>query len=394
MLHLILLASLAITPSTAASLGRFQPRMEAECCPCPAPGEGTTVTVTAPAVTVTEPAAAAETVYITQGGEGSDNPQETVTVQNPAAESPSIVYVTEGQTPESVTQYVTEEPAESQPSVQTVTVHAPQPSAETSQEVPSGNGVVTKTILPSDNEPTTVTVNIQPAHGTTVTLTQGGPSDGAEVPQDVTVTLPYSPPGQTPQQGTEDQVVTKTVGGKQDDPHTVVVGPSSDVETVIPDVHPTDTTKVPQYVTVTAAPNTDTASVLPSSDCFETLTKTVSTGGDININGDVNIDIDNVEITIININTGEQSCRKKHSGKPCDADSHSAIATPQPTEVPCPSGNVSTSFATVYNTIRITGAARVNLNATAKFSNAHPSGTGSAFDSVPEQKARGLFNFW
>lgn len=447
MLHLILLAALAIKPSTAASLPRMQPQMDADaCCPCPAPGtpggEATTVTVIPPTVTVTEPAAppATETVYISHGN-GLDPSKETLTVEHTVTEDGNTVYVTKGQQSRPLTHYVTQGvPSEPQPSPQTVTVQVGGP--QLSDEMPGEQNTVTKTIgapqpsdetpgtedaatetVPGDMEegPVTVTVGVEPVHDTTVTITPGGPAETVEGPKEVTVTVSAKPSQETPQQGTDDQVLTKTVHGDEGEPHTVIVSLQPSIKTVtigssniltetnkapeyvtvtaVPEeetvsvvqtienshaLTKTDTT--PQYLTVTAAPEGETVSVVQTVDHYQTLTKTCSTGGS-----------DNIEITIININTGEQTCEKKHSGKPCDDDDDSTLIytpapAPQTTVLPCPSPDASTSFQTVYNTILVTGTAGVHYNATAKMGYAQPSGTG--IYPVNERKPKAPLTKW
>lgn len=389
MLPLVLLAMLAIKPSIAANIGRVQPRIDADtCCPCPAPGnEGTTVTITPATVTVTQPVAAPE--------------QATVTVDHTVTEQGNTVYITKENTPDPATQLVSQETNPvSNPPVKTVTIQgeAPQPSDEAPYETPDTDSPVTETIVPSDQEqgPKTVTVSIGPetSHDTVsvVTVTAGGqPSESPETQPDVTVTVPYNTPQETPQADTHDQVVTKTVhgGGEgETETPTVIVSLEPSIKTVsIGSNHDlTKTLKEPQYFTVTAAPGPETVSVLKSVDHYETVTRTVSASGDGGID---------IEIIIININTGEQSCKKMYSGEPCSGDvpTYAPPSGPEPTAVPCPT-NVSTSFATVYNTLTVTGTAGVHYNTTAglNYAYAMPSGTGGY--PLKERKPRGPLAKW
>lgn len=104
-------------------------------------------------------------------------------------------------------------------------------------------------------------------------------------------------------------------------------------------------TVVPQPRVQYAPPAPATVTVPPiqpqgtGTGPLQTVTQTVQGGGG-----------DNIEIIIININTGETSCKKKHSGKPC----HKGHGKPvMASSRPCPSVFNSTSIATVFNTVSV-----------------------------------------
>ncbi|OAQ74268.1 hypothetical protein VFPPC_01809 [Pochonia chlamydosporia 170] len=331
------LAMLAMSMAsvTEARFGRLISRQNTnECCPCPAPGQQTNVPST---VTVTQPA---QTVYVSNAQE---TPKQTVTVEKTVTAEPSTVYVSQpGNSPSNmppeasqVVVTVSPQPMPSQPSQpQTVTV-VPGNSSPAGQAEPS---VITKTIqpeAPEQAEPQTVTVNAKPPTkvATVVTVTQGlPPSNAPELPSVVTVTqgLPSSEAPQSP------SVVTVTASSSQQ-PSPQAEGP----KTVVVTVQPSPATTVP--ATVTAPPQVQT--VVQSVDHYSTLTKTVAGGGG-----------DNVEIIIINIFTGETSCKKKHSGKPCHSNGqhHVPPAASGSSGIPCPIVNATTSVATVYNTVLVT----------------------------------------
>lgn len=325
------LAVLAMAPLAQARFGRFQART-GECPPCPANCEAVTVTVekTVPA----EPT----TVFVTHSAPPVEEQQTATTI---------IVEPTPAQA--------------EQPGPKTVTViqSSPQQQEETPQ-------VVTRTIQPSTSaqqEPKTVTV------------TQSQPSEPvSEAPSVVTVTLqPESTPVQqtetTPQESPSrpneaPSVVTKTVGQEMkqsrpvQEPQTVLVSAVQPSVKTVTLGNGQGITKTLPGTTITAAPETQT--IVQSVDHFSTVTQTVPGGGS-----------DNVEIFIININTGESTCQKKHSGRPCGSQ-------PPVISSPCPPVNITTSIATAYNTILVTvGTGTPSQNATSVMGVAQPSGTGN-----------------
>lgn len=333
---------LALAPLTQARFGRLSPRESSnECCPCPAPGQlnhGDGV------VTVTQPA---QTVYVSQAPE---SPKHTVTIERTVTAEPHTVYVTQpNNTPsnapsggnEIVVTVSPQPPPPQQAGPKTVTVingdsQAPQQQPQSPQSPQTVTVVnvnaqpepVTKTVLPEDPKeasgPKTVTVNAnQPIKMVTVvTVTQGGSSSQTQQqqpPSAVTVTASPAPP-----------LADNIAAAQPEGPKTVVV-------TIKPD------SPSAQAAAVTAPPQTQT--IVQNVDHYSTLTKTVAGGGG-----------DNIEIIIINIYTGETSCKKKHSGKSCHAGGHQYLppAATGSSKIPCPSVNATTSVATAYNTVLVT----------------------------------------
>ncbi|KAK2594194.1 hypothetical protein QQS21_008083 [Conoideocrella luteorostrata] len=380
MYRAILWATLVMVPSTQARLGRLPPRENSkECCPCPASGQPNNGAGT---VTVTQPA---QTVYVSQAEE---SPRQTVTVERTITAEPQTVYVTQPNgTPSNapsggsqvvVTVLPQPEPSQQQQQqsggLQTVTVvngntqppqqqqqqqQQPQtvtvvngntqpPQQQPQQQPQTGSGeqpgpsVVTKTIQPETPQqagPQTVTINANPPAKmvSVVTVTQGEPSSEA----------PWSPSVFTITQGRPSSeahspgVVTVTASPEQPAAGSTPTTKTESPKTAAVTMQPSSLTS--QQATVTAPPQVQT--IIQSVDHYSTLTKTVAGGGG-----------DNIEIVIINIYNGETSCRKKHSGKPCNAGSHQYIppAASGSSSIPCPSVNATTSVATVYNTVLVT----------------------------------------
>ncbi|PHH85971.1 hypothetical protein CDD83_10927 [Cordyceps sp. RAO-2017] len=197
--------------------------------------------------------------------------------------------------------------------------------------------VMTKTVQPSGSQPQGPLAYSQPPQQTITVITQvaappaGSPAPGtvgaAPVPAKPDQTKPAGPsqPVQSPSRPKDDSTAaSKTKGGRPSQaPKTVTVTPLPNAQSTTPATLP------PQM----QSPGTN-------GDPSHTMTQTIGGGGG-----------DNIEIIIINIFTGETSCRKKHSGKPCQA------RRPRPGTVsasPCPSGMNSTRIATVFNTIMAT----------------------------------------
>lgn len=355
MLRTLPWAMLAMAPTTQARFGRLLPRQNSnECCPCPAPGQQTNVPGT---VTVTQPA---QTVYVSNA---QGPPVQTVTVERTITAEPSTVYVTHpnespSNAPSDVSQVVVTVSPQPEPSQQaepqTVTIvngSTLQPPAQQQQPqtvtVANGNAppgqqnapsVITQTIQPDMPEqagPQTITVNANPPTKLVqiVTVTQGLPSSEApQSPNIITVTqgLPSSEAPQSP-------TVVYVTASPSPQPSAQPEGP----KTVVVTMQPSSATV--QQATVTEPPQAQT--VFQTVDHYTTLTKTVAGGGG-----------DNIEIIIINIYTGETSCRKKHSGKPCHGGGQQYIpsAASGSSGIPCPVVNATTSLATVYNTVLVT----------------------------------------
>ncbi|KAM0454800.1 hypothetical protein ACHAPV_008173 [Trichoderma viride] len=95
---------------------------------------------------------------------------------------------------------------------------------------------------------------------------------------------------------------------------------------------------------------------------FTTLTQTVTSGNTVNI-----------EITIVNIFTGETICRKKGSGKPCDSKPKVHASG----EIGFLTTGIFTETATAFNTVIVTVESGIWTNGTSATEAALPLGTGT-----------------
>ncbi|KAH6955905.1 hypothetical protein BKA56DRAFT_663302 [Ilyonectria sp. MPI-CAGE-AT-0026] len=195
----------------------------------------------------------------------------------------------------------------------------------------SDNHVVTKTIHDGDKY-YTVTVGDSDDHVVTKTIREGD--------KYYTVTFGDS----------SDSVVTKTIheDGK---PYTVVVKPEPSVQTITLEggEETTKTVEVYRTATITAPAQTQTV----TKQEYKTITTTVTDS----------YGQPDVEIIIINIETGKSTCKKKLSGLPCHGKNDyelpevSILTVTEgsgATETDCSPISVSTSISTVYNTVVMT----------------------------------------
>ncbi|KAM5342789.1 hypothetical protein ACJ41O_013755 [Fusarium nematophilum] len=171
-------------------------------------------------------------------------------------------------------------------------------------------------------------------------------------------------------------IVTKTIqdGEKY---HTVIVKHEPTITTITKEngEYITTVVEAPCTYTLTASARYQTASVTDHDDC-ETFTRTATYGGE-----------PEVEIIVYDPETGESTCKKQEDGEPChpgyendkvgyggdgkhqygedskaqpSEDGKSQYEkpgysdAPNPDETDCDSAAVSTSFATVYNTVVVT----------------------------------------
>jgi hypothetical protein len=418
-----------------------------ECCPCPQAGQpnqgASTVTVTQPAppavtTTVTAPektvivqqtvTAPANTVYVTQAPSsepmtqaiapevssqpaGSEQAPQVVTITTSSGSQPSQ---SESQSMPTST-WTDVNPSSSvgtsgtviisvnsgEGQTYTITPGASPSSAESN--VNSGEAQ-TYTITPGAS-PASAESSVHSGEGQTYTITQGASpsfaessvSSGTEMSTEsgqtpaitsITQVASESPAPQSPapeattvvQEPAQELFVTKTIIGsvpQEEQPaQTVTVAPVTTVQTLTLAGGSTvvQTVETSELVTVTASPQTQTqtVSVTQGAVSYQTVTQTVSSG--------TNID---VQIIIINLNTGEATCRMQKSGKPC-SPAGSAGAMPnskQPGSSPatttvCASVAAHTSIATVFNTVLVTANSTMKWNATAMSGVALPSGTG------------------
>lgn len=365
-LLLALLGSQSVLATQIAGLASRGDISADQCCPCPSPGtsdDGTTITVTESALPV-------ETIYVNPH-DGTPQKPETVVEKHTVTKTAqaSTIYVTHGNVYEPTT----------------VTVEDPNETPELSP----GTVIISieEPLTPTKDVEDPVTLSDEPLHGSTVTITQGVPSETPEYPQVVTIIVhPSDSPESTTPSGAHELVVTKTIADGTDEDHepqTIIISQEPVIQTVTISNGDVSTQSMSHAdpVTITVAPDAETSLATQSADQYSTLTRTVTTGGnggdggsgDVDVDIDIDIDID-VEIIIINLETGEQTCMNKDTGKPCDGTSGSSYIT---IDSPCPSPK--TSFATVYNTVIVTGTgASTGLgyaNSTMAVGAAQPSGT-------------------
>ncbi|KAL7956020.1 hypothetical protein V8C34DRAFT_228782 [Trichoderma compactum] len=240
--------------------------------------------------------------------------------------------------------------AESEPSIKTVTVvqKPPSPSVETVTFVENpaspSTATVTLTSNPAKQSSTTATSasNLSNSTAETATVVEHPASSG-------TATVNLSSSSSKP--STSD-TTTETVPFVENPPKPtatpLVVSPKSSSLSI------QTATSVAEPAEITAPPQVGTIS--PTVDQFTTMTQTISSSG-----GDVNI-----EINIINIFTGEVTCRKQGSDEPCD---------PKPS--PCLTTGIFTSTATAFNTVIVTVSPGMWTNGTSATGVAPPLGTGT-----------------
>jgi hypothetical protein len=355
------LAALSAVGLSHARLGGLEPRMPGnECCPCAGTGEPglDRVTVT---LTVTQPGPPAKTIYV------SDDPKETVTVSRTVTRPATTVYVTKGGEAGVVTQEV---PGEVAGDPETM---APEESVKTHNLKIQPTDQQAVTIKPpQDSQPTPKVVTVTKVHKSP------SPIAISEVPgeQRVTTTLSREPGQQEPTSGPEDsasaseeptfepgKLATERVPEPQD-PETVGISVEPSIQTVTrqdDDTAATATIQSPLSNIVTAAP--ETVSVVHTAHHYETITHTVT-------NGNGNIDI---QIIIINIDTGETTCIEENNGLPCDDGSSMPPKSVTTATVSCPPVEATTSVATLFNTVTLTvGQKDVDHNGTVSMWHAMP----------------------
>ncbi|KAG6039655.1 hypothetical protein E4U41_002323 [Claviceps citrina] len=302
---------LALAPGSHARSGRrLSPREKsAECCPCaPAAGQpdkgGGVMTMTV-----------VQTVFVTQA-------QASVAVaQSNGAPSST--------------------PRDADHVVVTVSPR-PQPTWQA--------GPPTDTVIRGDHPPHPATQTIRPADP----KAPSGPE---------TVTVEVDAPGQlvpvvTVTQ-TQDQPIPEALWSPSVGAVTAEAEAPSPVFALHPNLEPPAAKYVPpaqperpSTVTITVQPSPPAAQPAPVRDHYSTLTETVAGAG---AGGD------NIDIIIINIYTGETSCRKKHSGKRCHVGSHHRYHRPSAATgsfgLPRPrvsvSASASASLAAVSNNTAI-----------------------------------------
>ncbi|KAK1246148.1 hypothetical protein MKX07_005217 [Trichoderma sp. CBMAI-0711] len=307
---------------------------------------------------------------------------------NDQATGASTVTVTIG------TQSQASQTAESKPSIQTVTF----------VQTPSGAGTVTFVENLASPTAATVTSAGTPANspGETVAADKGPAS-----PSTATVTLAKNPskPGTetvtfvenpTNQGSTAAAAATTTPAGDvsnstaqtltfaEDLPQSgssasTRSSPSPSVQTMdfAPNgPNPAITTSSPAQPAITTPPQLGT--ILPVTDSFTTLTQTMTSGGNVT-----------VEITIVNIFTGEAICRKEGSDEPCDSTHETLLLKPSG-EVPCLTTGIftKTATATAFNTVVVTVSPGLWANGTFATGVAPPAGAASGTGSPMLRRGR------
>ncbi|KAM4063204.1 hypothetical protein HRG_010236 [Hirsutella rhossiliensis] len=234
--------------------------------------------------------------------------------------------------------------APNQPVTVTVTQQAPAPAPQTvtvervvagppapvyvTQNNNNNNNNINNNNVGYQGQPQAVTVVNNRPQQETLTVTSGGvrpdPAPYAGFPN-VTAT---AGPRATDPASSPKQPVESPSRPREGSPNT------TKTITVIPQPSVQDAPAAP--VTVTVPPMQPQGT---GTGPYQTVTQTVQGGGG-----------DNIEIIIININTGETSCKKKHSGKPCHRGHGNPVVV---SSRPCPSAANSTSIATVFNTVSV-----------------------------------------
>ncbi|KAF5704441.1 hypothetical protein FGLOB1_8532 [Fusarium globosum] len=389
------LAALALVPLAQARFDWLYSRDTiAQCPPCSLESEpkdcSHTVTVTKPSgpyetVTVSDPNGSYRTVTVTE----QDGPGKTVTItQNYQNPQTKVVYISQGETVE--------------PAIETITVTRPGKTVTvTATETETSEHIITKKI-DSYPGPKTVTIsNGYPApsagssdygHEEVVTVTG---KDQYEVTKTVTMENGNKVVETITAENTNNYVVTKTIqqGGKY---YTVIVKPEPAVSTITKENGDCITTvvEVDQTYTLTAPAKYGTATVT-DDDC-ETYTRTATYTGK-----------PEVEVIVYDPETGDSTCTKE-DGKPCNpgydnggdgskgqyedptntkgqdgsgnynsnapvytkirtygnGDVYTEVHGAEPTG--CESAAVSTSIATVYNTVIVTADASPSKAPTAE----------------------------
>ncbi|KAM0254669.1 hypothetical protein ACHAQJ_006519 [Trichoderma viride] len=243
--------------------------------------------------------------------------------------------------------------AAAKPSVKTVPFVQKPPSDETVTIVqnPASPSTTTVTLASNPSNPTIEAVPFveSPASPTsTTTATSVGSS--SDLSAETTITFVQNPanPSSTPVAPTE---ASSSAGAETVTSALNPANPSVETVAFVPNPPNPITSSSPPQAAITTPPQVGTVSA--SVDHFTTLTQTVSSGGNINI-----------EIIIINIFTGETICRKKGSGKPCDSKPKTHRFKPSGV-VPCLTTGVFTETATAFNTVVVTVGPGMWSNGTA-----------------------------
>ncbi|KAH0489717.1 hypothetical protein TgHK011_010134 [Trichoderma gracile] len=364
-----------------------------------------------------------------QLGDGSESPKTvTVTVgpdEPKSVEASSVVTVTAN--PENSAQSTplpnAIEPSPSGnsqaigPSTVTVTIGT---QSQVSQSTESKPSMQTVSFLPTPSGPETVTFVGSPASQSTATVNSAGKpanpiSETVAIEKDpaspstATVTLAKNPsrpgtetvtfvenPAHQGSTATAAAAVTTTLGENVSSSTAKTLTfaenlpqpsssasmrspPSPSAQTVdfVPNKpDPIIATSSPAQPAITTPPQL--ATILPVTDRFATLTQTMTSGGDVT-----------VEITIVNIFTGETICRKEDSDEPCDPAQETHLLKPSG-EVPCLTTGIftKTATATAFNTVVVTVSPGLWSNGTFATGVAPPAGAATGTGSPMLRRGR------
>lgn len=361
-----------------------------------------------------------------QLGDGSKSPKTVTVTVNPDEPSSASSFVTVGSHPQNSglstplpnavepspsgnghatgastvtvtigTQPLASQTAESKPSMQTVTFVQNPSGAETATFVENLTAsptaaTVTSAGAPANSPSETVAVDKDPASPSTATVTL---AKNPSKPGTETVTFVENPTNQgstaaaaATMTSAEDvsSSTAQTLTFAEDIPQSTssaftTSSPSPSVQTVdfVPNTpNLAITTSSPAQPAITAPPQFGT--VLPVTESFTTLTQTMTSGGNVT-----------VEITIVNIFTGETICRKEGSDEPCDSTHETLLLKPSG-EVPCLTTGIftKTATATAFNTVVVTVSPGLWANGTFATGVAPPAGAASGTGSPMLRRGR------
>lgn len=373
------LAAISLAGFAHARLAGLEPRRpshQEECCPCPVDGQPdvpVTVTVTEPATTIYAPEKTVtvdkvvshpvETVYVSEEPETVPTPKP-VTKEIPEKEESDVVTKTVRPEPEESPDMPEENPDEEEPEhsaegPKTVTVHPPQVS-------PSDPEIVTVTLVPENptSEPTPQDTREQPKVVTKTLTSKPKPDDQTKTIVEEPAIETADPETKTIVQEPETKTVVDEPAMETHEAETVVLSHEPSIVTVTEGASVTSkTVQIPH--TVTVGPNPET--IVQTDDHMKTVTETVT-------DSHGNIDI---EIIIININTGDKTCHMKNSGEPCPDVGDEVTVVPTPETTACASVEPSTIIETTFNTVTVTVDEYypIKPNGTASMGVAHATGS-------------------
>ncbi|PON27745.1 hypothetical protein TGAM01_v203512 [Trichoderma gamsii] len=291
--------------------------------------------------------------------------------------SPSVKTVTFVQEPDTVETITFADPAN--PSTTTVTLasNSSGPSVISFPTSPAGPSTTTITLTNnlSNSSVETVTIVENPVSPSSTIITLAGSLSGPPIVQMASSSAAAATPASSPSNSPSFQ--TAPLMENSPKPSSTPETPAKSSPTPVSSISIINNLAAPNATVtfipiplinssplqpaITAPPQVGTIS--PNINQFTTLTQTVTSGNTVNI-----------EITIINIFTGETICRKKGSGKPCDSKPKIHASG----EIGCLTTGVCTETATAFNTVIVTVESGIWTNGTTATGAALPLGTGTA----------------